>query len=145
MSAAVSHPKPSAVAPSAKRGPAPPNPHRPSNNVQVGHQRSNLVFADLTKHLLAGGEKDVEVSALGAVIADAVDVVEILKNQGMVTVTKIETSRRAAPNARGHVADKISIWVVKAPGFDDKYRDQMAERSRKATATAASNSDASKK
>ncbi len=117
--------------PDPSRGPAPPNPERKSNNVQVGRQRSNFVYADLTKHLLAGGEQEVEVSALGAVIADAVAVVEMLKNQGLVTVTKIETSRGKEESAHRKFADKIAIWVTKAPGFDEKYKQQMADREKK--------------
>ena len=110
------------------RGPAPPNPDRASNNVQVGRRRSNFVYADLAKHLLAGGEDVVEISALGEIIADAVNVVEMLKNQEMVVVTKIVTSAGAATEARKPDSDQISIFVSKAPGFKAKYDKQMEER-----------------
>jgi len=111
-----------------KRGPAPPNPARDDNNVQVGRGRSNFVYADLTKHLLANGKEEVEVSALGSVISDAVAVVEMLKNQGLVVVSKIHTSRGAGTNARSETTDSMSIWVKKAPGFATEYARQMAER-----------------
>jgi DNA-binding protein len=114
-----------------KRGPAPPNPTRPDGNVQVGRGRSNFVYADLTKHLLAGGQKEVEISALGSIISDAVAVVEMLKNQGLVVVSKIETSRGAGTNARSATTDKIAIWVQRAPGFETEYERQMAERKAK--------------
>jgi DNA-binding protein len=115
-----------------KRGPAPPNPGRPDGNVQVGRNRSNFVYADLTKHLLANGQETVEVSALGSIISDAVAVVEMLKNQGLVSVHKIETSRGAGTNARSESTDKISIWVKKTPGFKTEYERQMKERKEKA-------------
>jgi DNA-binding protein len=86
------------------------------------------VYADLTKHLLAGGEKEVEISALGEIIADAVNVVEMLKNQELVTVSKIETSLGEATSARNPKSAKIAIWVSAAPGFKAKYDKQMAER-----------------
>ena len=114
-----------------KRGPAPPNPDRKTNNVQVGKQRSNFVYADLTKHLLHGGEKEVEISALGSVIADCVAVVEMLKNQGMVEVVKIETSRGKDTQARRESTDKIAIWVKATKDFDTLYKKQMEERKEK--------------
>ena len=112
----------------AKRGPAPPNPDRPAGNVQVGRGRSNFVYADLTKHLLSNGQEEVEISALGSIIADAVAVVEMLKNQKLVVVSKIETSRGAGTNARSESTDKISIWVKKSAQFETEYARQMAER-----------------
>ena len=114
-----------------KRGPAPPNPSRPDGNVQVGRGRSNFVYADLTKHLLANGQEQVEISALGSIISDAVAVVEMLKNQGLVSVAKIETSRGAGTNARSATTDKIAIWVQKTPGFAVEYERQMKERKEK--------------
>ena len=125
----------------AKRGPAPPDPNRPAGNVQVGRGRSNFVYADLTKHLLAGGQEQVEISALGSIISDAVAVVEMLKNQGLVTVAKIETSRGAGTNARSATTDKISIWVKKADGFQAEYDRQMAERKAKEAADAAAKAE----
>ena len=113
-----------------KRGPAPPNPDRSAGNVQVGRGRSKYVYADLTKHLLANGQPEVEVTALGGIISDAVAVVEMLKNQGLVTVTKIETSRGEGTNARSANTDKIAIWVKKTAAFDAEYERQMSERNK---------------
>jgi len=104
------------------------------NNVRVSSNKSKFVYADVTKHLLNDGEAFVELSALGAAIADCVAVVEMLKNQGMVTVKKIETSRGVL-NARRATTDKISITVIKAKDFDTKYKEQLAQReTRKAEA-----------
>ena len=107
---------------------------RPKNNVQVSANRSKFLYADITKHLLAGGEKDVVISALGLAIADAVGVAEMLKNQEMVTVTRIHTSRGEESGARSHNADKIEITVAKSKAFDAKYAEQQKIREeRKAT------------
>jgi len=107
------------------------------NNVRVSSNKSKFVYADVTKHLLNDGEAFVELSALGAAIADCVAVVEMLKNQGMVTVKKIETSRGVL-NARRATTDKISITVVKAKDFETKYKEQLAQReTRKAEAASA--------
>jgi DNA-binding protein len=104
------------------------------NNVRVSSNKSKFVYADVTKHLLNDGEAFVELSALGAAIADCVAVVEMLKNQGMVTVKKIETSRGVL-NARRATTDKISITVIKAKDFETKYKEQLAQReTRKAEA-----------
>eukprot|EP01084_Bolivina_argentea_P101720 182322_1 len=100
------------------------------HNVRVSGGRSKFVYADVSKHLLAGGEPFVEISALGVAIADAVAVAEMLKNQGMVTVSKIETSRGIEGAKRANT-DKISIHVVKAKGFDAIYQEQQAERDAK--------------
>jgi DNA-binding protein Alba len=102
--------------------------NRPKNVVRVGSQRSKYLYVDLTKHLLHDGEKEVIVSALGQAISDAVAVVEMLKNQGMVTVTRIHTSRGEEETARRHTADKIEITVVKTGTFDATYAEQQAKR-----------------
>jgi hypothetical protein len=48
---------------------------RPKNNVRVGSHKSNSIYADVAKHLLAGGEPEVTVTGLGSALADAVTVV----------------------------------------------------------------------
>jgi len=86
------------------------------------------VYCDLAKHLLAGGEPDVEISALGKAIADAVSVVEMLKNQGMVTVTKIHTCRGEEAAAKRRTTDKISITVTRSENFSRIYAEQQSKR-----------------
>ncbi len=111
---------------------------RPKNNVRVGSQKSKALYADVTKHLLAGGEPEVTVSGLGSALPDAVTVVEMLKNQGMVIVKRINTARGAAENGARHAADKIEIVVVKSKEFDSKYAEQQKVRDeRKAAKEAA--------
>ena len=107
---------------------------RIKNNVQVGAQRSKFLYADLSKHLLAGGETEVFITALGQAISDAVAVVEMLKHQGMVTVTKIETSRGTDDSARQRLAEKISITVTKTKDFDALYAEQLKQREEKKAA-----------
>ena len=100
---------------------------RPKNNVRVGLQKSNALYADVSKHLLAGGESEVVISGLGSAVPEAVTVVEMLKNQGVVVVKSIRTSRGQDENAR-RSADKIEIVVVKAKDFDAKYAEQQKVR-----------------
>jgi len=119
---------------SPKKEEKPQEDDKQKNNVRVSANKSKFVYADVTKHLLNDGEPHVELSALGAAIADCVAVVEMLKNQGMVTVRKIETSRGVL-TARRATTDKISITVVKSKDFDVKYKEQQAQReTRKAEA-----------
>ena len=102
---------------------------RPKNNVRVGSRGTKFLYADLVKHLLSDGEKEVVISALNVGIADAVSVAEMLKSQGCVTVQKISTSRGADGNRNS--ADKIEIVVVKTSEFDRIYADQQRERADK--------------
>ncbi len=101
---------------------------RPSNNVRVGSHKSKPLYADVAKHLLAGGEAEVNVSGLGSAVADAVTVVEMLKNQGMVNVKSITTSRGSVETGARSAADKIEIVVTKSKAFDAKYAEQQKER-----------------
>eukprot|EP00455_Lapot_gusevi_P045187 TRINITY_DN5750_c0_g1_i3.p1 TRINITY_DN5750_c0_g1~~TRINITY_DN5750_c0_g1_i3.p1 ORF type:complete len:133 (-),score=42.78 TRINITY_DN5750_c0_g1_i3:339-737(-) len=101
---------------------------RPKNNVQVGSQRSKFLYADLAKHLLNSGEPTVVISALGQAISDAVAVVEMLKNQGVVQVKQIYTSRGEEETARRRLSDRIEITVVKSADFDAKYAEQQKQR-----------------
>ncbi len=111
---------------------------RPSNNVRVGSQKSKTLYADVAKHLLAGGESEVNVSGLGSAVADAVTVVEMLKNQGMVNVKRITTSRSSVESGARHAADKIEIILTKSKDFDSKYAEQQKARdARKAAKEAA--------
>jgi len=113
---------------------ASPKVERPKNNVQVGSQRSKFLYADLTKHLLHGGESEVIISALGQAISDAVAVVEMLKNQGVVVVKRIHTSRGEEEHARRRTSDKIEIVVTKSKDFDVKYAEQQKLREEKKAA-----------
>lgn len=101
----------------------------PKNTVRVGFRRSKFLYVDLTKHLLHDGEPEVHVSALGAAINEAVSVVEMLKDQQMVKVIRIKTTRGSPDGVSRNIpVDKIEITVVKADGFDDKYDEQIRLR-----------------
>ena len=106
---------------------AAPTVDRPKNNVRVGSQKSKFVYADVAKHLLAGGESEVVITGLGMAVSDVVAITEMLKNQGVVTVKSIQTSRGQDENAR-RTADKIEITVVKSKDFDTKYAEQQKIR-----------------
>ena len=108
---------------------------RPKNNVRVGLQKSKALYADVTKHLLAGGESEVIISGLGSALPEAVTVVEMLKNQGVVSVKSIRTSRGQDESAR-RSADKIEITVVKTKDFDAKYAEQQKAREERKAAKA---------
>lgn len=108
---------------------------RPKNHVRVGFRGSKFLYVDITKHLLHDGEPEVVVSALGMAINEAVSVVEMLKDQDMVTVTRIYTSRGEVENTRRKApTDKIEITVIKTPGFDQKYEEHQKVREEKRAA-----------
>ena len=102
---------------------------RPKNNVRVGSRGTKFLYADLVKHLLHDGEKEVVISAMNFGISDAVAVTEMLKSQGCVQVSKVSTSR--GTDGGRATADKIEIVVVKAANFDKVYADQQRERAEK--------------
>ncbi|CBH17392.1 ALBA-Domain Protein [Trypanosoma equiperdum] len=104
---------------------------RPRNSVRVGYRGTKFLFVDITKHLLHDGEKEVYVSALGGAINEAVSVVEMLKDQQMVVVKKITTSRQVSEEPDDGPVDKIEIVVTKADGFDAKYEEQQKAREAK--------------
>ncbi len=101
---------------------------RPKNTVRVSAQKSKPLYADVAKHLLAGGEPEVIVTGLGSALADAVSVAEMLKNQGMVVVKRIATSRGSVETGARYAADKIEIVVTKSKAFDTKFAEQQKER-----------------
>ena len=104
---------------------------RPKNHVRVSGTKSHVLYADVTKHLLAGGEKEVVITALNSSISDAVAVAEMLKNFKLANVTKITTSRGQEETARRLTADKIEIVVSKAADFDKIFAEHEKERASK--------------
>eukprot|EP01084_Bolivina_argentea_P026046 48404_1 len=97
------------------------------HNVRVSARRGNEAYVEVAKELLNAGEPHVEISGLGVAIAEAVAVVEELKHQGMVTVSKIETTR-GAEDAKRSNTEKIAIHLVKSKEFDGKYKEQAPQR-----------------
>ncbi|EAN84475.1 hypothetical protein C3747_37g904c [Trypanosoma cruzi] len=96
--------------------------------VRVGVDRRNFAYVDFTKHRLHEGKPEVIITGLGRAISDAVAVVEILKNQGLVTVKKITTSRGNVKSSSTSVIDKIEILVVKSKEFDSIYEEQQKRK-----------------
>eukprot|EP00672_Neobodo_designis_P025946 CAMPEP_0174852542 /NCGR_PEP_ID=MMETSP1114-20130205/25776_1 /TAXON_ID=312471 /ORGANISM="Neobodo designis, Strain CCAP 1951/1" /LENGTH=120 /DNA_ID=CAMNT_0016087147 /DNA_START=98 /DNA_END=460 /DNA_ORIENTATION=+ len=96
------------------------------NNVKVSIKTNKFLYVDIVKYLLNEGETHVDISGLAASINPVVEIAEILKAQGLVEVTKIETTRAA--EGRGRPVDRLMIRVVKAKGFQKVFDEQQAAR-----------------
>eukprot|EP00668_Euglena_longa_P000517 GGOE01000642.1.p1 GENE.GGOE01000642.1~~GGOE01000642.1.p1 ORF type:complete len:123 (-),score=6.42 GGOE01000642.1:365-733(-) len=93
-----------------------------ANTISVSLQRSPVFYANLTKRFLHGGELEVKLTGLGDATTTVVGACEILKRQeGLVTVTKVETSLSERGQAR------LMVIVTKGPKFDELDKDP-AER-----------------
>ncbi|CCW61900.1 unnamed protein product [Phytomonas sp. EM1] len=103
-------------------------------NVRVSANKRKFAYVDFTKHRLHEGVNEILISGLGSAIADAVSVTELLKNQGLVVVKKIHTSRGDVEAARLNYVDKIEIVVGKSPDFDSIYKEQQQAREAAAAA-----------
>ncbi|RHW67149.1 ALBA-Domain Protein [Trypanosoma brucei equiperdum] len=99
-----------------------------SSQVRVSVKRRNFSYVDSIKVRLSGGKPEVTISALGKAISDAVAVAEILKNQGLIDVKKITTSRGAAESDGDAVNDKIEILIAKSKDFDTIYAEQQKRK-----------------
>jgi len=122
MSSPKTSSSPAAAAPAAAGAPAPAS-DAPKNHIRVSPKRSKFLYIDITKYLLNEGEQYVEISGLGNAIAQVVDIAEVLKAQGLVKVTKIETSR-VKEGARP--TDRLVIRVEKSTTFDKVFAEQKA-------------------
>ncbi|KAG5509531.1 hypothetical protein JKF63_06236 [Porcisia hertigi] len=96
--------------------------------VRVSSNKRKFGYVDYAKHRLHEGYAEVMISALGTAIADAVSVVEMLKNQGVVEVKKIYTARAHFDDVRTSTTDKIEVTVVKSADFDAIYDQQQKDR-----------------
>lgn len=101
------------------------------NNVQVASRRDKTQFVFEAAQLLNDGEAEVVITALGQAISDAADVVQQLKDNGVVAVKRINTSRGEVESARRRVTDKIEITVVKSATFDVKYAELVRQQEEK--------------
>lgn len=124
----------SAPAPAAPAAPK-KEEERPKNHIRVSSTRSKFLYVDIAKYLLAEGEPFVEISGLGTAICDVADIVEVLKNQKLVIVKKIETAR-GVPEARRRAADRLTATLIKAPEFDKIFAEQKAAKEAKKAAEA---------
>ncbi len=105
----------------------------PKNHIRVSPKKSKFLYVDITKYLLNEGETFVDISGLGSAIAEVVDIVEVLKGQGLVKAVKIETSRTTTESRRP--TDRLIIRVVKAPTFDKVFAEQQAMKEARKAAT----------
>jgi DNA-binding protein len=96
--------------------------------VRVSSNKRKFGYVDYAKHRLYEGYPEVTISALGTAIADAVSVVELLKNQGVVKVKKIRTARAQFDDVRSTTTDKIEVTLVKSADFDKIYEQQQKDR-----------------
>ncbi|KEG10947.1 hypothetical protein DQ04_03131080 [Trypanosoma grayi] len=96
--------------------------------VRVGVKRRNFAYVDFTKHRLHEGEPEIVISGLGRAISDAVAVAEILKNQGLVLVKRITTSRGNIKSSFTSLIDKVEILVGKSKDFDTIYEEQQKKK-----------------
>jgi len=123
-----------APAAAAAAGGAGPVSDAPKNHIRVSPKRSKFLYIDITKYLLNEGESYVEISGLGNAIAQVVDIAEVLKAQGLVKVTKIETSR-VKEGARP--TDRLVIRVEKSSTFATVFAEQQAMKEQRKAAAAA--------
>ena len=99
----------------------------PKNHVRISLSKNKFTYVDLTKYLLHEGESCVELSGMGDAIANVVEIAEILKSQGAVEVTDIETSR-APERPNGVHVDRIRIKVKKTDKFEEVFAQQQKEK-----------------
>lgn len=102
-----------------------------ASRVRVGGRKAKFQYVEYAKHRLHEGTPELVFSGLGSAIGDAVSVVELLKSQGLVTVTEVKTYRGEAEGARSDVVDKINITVVKSTQFDKIFEEQRKAREEK--------------
>ena len=96
------------------------------NHVRVSVKTNKFRYVDIVKYLLNEGETHVDISGLAASITPVVEITEILKAQGLVKVTKIETSRQ--PEGKGRPVDRLLVRVVKGANFQKIFDEQQAAR-----------------
>eukprot|EP00026_Physarum_polycephalum_P011736 Phypoly_transcript_11978.p1 GENE.Phypoly_transcript_11978~~Phypoly_transcript_11978.p1 ORF type:complete len:117 (+),score=28.61 Phypoly_transcript_11978:444-794(+) len=85
------------------------------NKIKVSSGRSVFFYVDLATRFLKDQE-DVELSGLGYAITTVVTIAEILKNQGIASVKKINTSTMDIKERPVSKA-KIEITLIKTPKF----------------------------
>jgi hypothetical protein len=103
-----------------------PQEDKVKNHVRVSVKTNKFLYVDIVKYLLNEGETHVDVSGLAASITPVVEIIEILKSQGLVKVTKLETSR--AVEGRGRPVDRLMVRVVKNAGFQKIFDEQQAAK-----------------
>eukprot|EP01012_Entosiphon_sulcatum_P002237 TRINITY_DN10447_c0_g1_i2.p1 TRINITY_DN10447_c0_g1~~TRINITY_DN10447_c0_g1_i2.p1 ORF type:complete len:136 (+),score=32.67 TRINITY_DN10447_c0_g1_i2:109-516(+) len=122
--------------PAPAPAPAAPAQDRPKNKIQVSTRRSLFLYVNIAKRLLAEGEKEVELSGLGLAINAVVSCAEILKNQKLVNVNRIETSMSEVQGSKNATVPRLQVFVSKSAQFDEIYASQQAVQQKAAEAEA---------
>lgn len=105
-----------------------------STDVRVSFKKPAYAYVDFVKHRLHEGVVSITISGLGRAVASAVSVADLLRTQGLVTITKIQTSRGEVDGSQS--TDRIEIVVNKAKDFEKIYEQQQKEREEKKKAKA---------
>lgn len=104
-------------------------------DVRVSFKKPAYAYVDFVKHRFNEGAQEVTISGLGRAICGAVSVADLLRTQGLVTITKIQTSRGEIKKSQ--TTDRIVIIVTKAKDFDKMYEQQQIEQEERKKARAA--------
>lgn len=110
---------------------------QPNNVIHVSLRKAIFPYIEMTKRLLDQGEKEVEISGLGASVNSVASIVDVLTQNKFVTVTKIATSRGEVEEARRENVPRLQAFVVKSKTFDALYAKEKQEREEKKEARAA--------
>eukprot|EP01060_Flectonema_neradi_P013434 TRINITY_DN201_c0_g1_i2.p1 TRINITY_DN201_c0_g1~~TRINITY_DN201_c0_g1_i2.p1 ORF type:complete len:432 (+),score=157.60 TRINITY_DN201_c0_g1_i2:55-1350(+) len=102
---------------------------RADDRINISAAKDTFFYVDLAKKLLSDADKpnELELTGLGSSITTVVSVADILREQGLATVSKLETGMSGRTN---HTA-KIQCWVKKTDGFDEIYKKQLEEKAEK--------------
>eukprot|EP00796_Vickermania_ingenoplastis_P004317 gene4317-3131_t len=98
-------------------------------DVRVSFKKPAYAYVDFVKHRFNEGIESVTISGLGRAVASAVSVADLLRTQGLVTITKIQTSRGEVEGSQS--TDRIEIVVQKSADFSKIYEQQQKEREEK--------------
>ena len=103
--------------------------------IRISNNRGLFFFVNLAKKYMAQmpDTTPLDLSAIGAAINTAVSCAEILKNNKLVTLHKIETSTVVLQAGGGRTANKpkMQIYLLKTAEFDTIYAQQNLERKAK--------------
>ena len=102
---------------------------RADDRINIAGGKDTFFYVDLAKKLLSDADKpdELELTGLGSSITSVVSVADILREQGLAAVSKLETGMSGRTN---HTA-KIQCWVKKTEGFDEIYKKQLEEKAEK--------------
>lgn len=104
---------------------------KPNNVIQVSVRKSIFPYLEMSKRLLDQGEKEVEISGLGASVNTVASVADILSTGNYVKITKILTTRGGVEEARRTNVARLQVFVVKSDKFDGLYAAEKKEREEK--------------